>query len=213
MTVPYTLLDSTGIKNDVDHAEYNAYADATGVAGQNTTGTDWFWIRIMNSTAGVKTATVSVNGNGPGSTNVIAKSGAKPIECSTGNDPAAKWAAYGAAHQGTYTGAVDKNENFTGVGTVATCSLTIAADGTTTYTGTSGKTKTVKPGSTDLPPLTSDNLYYDFPLPNGVFWPTFSVSLGVNTGTVGSGQVIGKNVFYAPSKGGFGSTESCLDMK
>lgn len=127
---------------------------------------------------------------------------------------AQKWAAYGALFARTYTGTVDKNVNFTAVGSLAACSLTIAADGTTTYNGSNGNVKTLTP-ATNLPPLTNDNLNFDFPTGTASVYPGFSVSMAANTTTSvsGSGQVTGKYVWYSKSISNFGTEEYCLNLQ
>ena len=148
---------------------------------------------------------------GGGAATVQIVSPVVPVSTPPAQTAAQKFAAYGALFAGTYTGVVDKNANFTAVGSTATCSLTIAANGTTTYNGSSGNTKVITPG-VDLPPATSNNLDFNFPATAPAI-AMLDISMGPNTSTAQSGQVIGKNVFFYKSSSPFGTEEYCLDLK
>lgn len=120
MDVPYTaLVTNTQTAAKVQYEVHPA-------AG------DWFLFDINRQPDGTTGAGILVNGS-------LSKT------CSTGNDPTAKWAAIGS-HAGTYTGhtqttgTADMTNSFNHA-----CSLTIAADGTATYTASTGASIVIGP--------------------------------------------------------------------
>jgi hypothetical protein len=191
----YTDIDTgTSAINDANNATYTL------------SGADTYAIKLDN-TNNVKRAQVVINGYPAGTmvNGMIPKSktGEQSITCSTANDPNAKWTSLAGAIKGSYTGVVDSNFNFTSVGSKATCSLSVAADGTTVYTDSKGVPLTLSPANTTAP-MQSMGKFFDFM--NG----NFSIDFNNSTAKTQGQQTYGNNVFY--TKGG-GSTEYCLQLK
>lgn len=83
--------------------------------------------------------------------------GSNSKTCSTANDPSAKWTAFGS-HAGTFTG----HTQTTGTADMTNgfnhnCALTIAADGTATYTASTGATIVIGPNVSGASIGTSTN--------------------------------------------------------
>jgi hypothetical protein len=156
-------------------------------------------VLILQKTSSARQVQVVINTSGSG----VSSKGEKALTCSTANDPTAKWATLGRTLGGkTYTGVTDNNFNFKG-GRGNTCSLNIAADGTTTYTDSTGASLTLSQNNTTAP---TSNLSTQFDFLNG----NFSLSFDGSTGTAQSGQVLGNRVFYSKSNT---STEYCLQLR